>query len=58
MPPTRTHLQVRTVGGFFLAFRNVEGADNAIRGEDDEVCYRIVAQRKLESLAGVFFVFR
>src|SRR5258708_32345957 len=58
MPPTRTHLLGAYRWRFFLACRNVEGADNAIRGEDDEARYRIVAQRKLESLTGVFFVLR
>src|SRR6266446_6551520 len=58
MPPTRTHLKGAYRWRFFFAFRNVEGADNAIRGRDDEASYRIVAQRKLESLAGVLFVLR
>src|SRR6266851_2575260 len=58
MPPTRTHLLGAYRWRFFLAFRNVKGADNAIRGKDDEASYRIVAQRKLESLAGVLFVLR
>src|ERR1700722_4888689 len=43
---------------FFLAFGNVEGADDTIRGKDDEASYRLAARRKLESLAGVFSVLR
>src|SRR6266404_7868859 len=51
-------LEVRTVGGFFWLMETRKAHTNAIRGGDDEACYRIAAKRKLEGIAGVFFVFR
>src|ERR1700730_1554072 len=58
MPPTRTHLLGAYRWRFFFGLSKRGRCRQAIRGKDDEASYRIVAQRKLEGFARVFFILR
>jgi len=58
MPPTRTHLEGAYRWRFFLPFETWKARTTQSGVETMKASYRIVAQRKLESLAGVFFVLR
>src|SRR5260221_12027981 len=58
MPPTRTHLFGCVPLAVFFCLHVLQSVKPTLRGNDDEASYRIVAQRKLEGLTGVFPVLR
>src|ERR1700730_4281107 len=54
--PYASFLGVYRLAAFFCLFETQSVIN--IQGYDDEAGYRIVAQRKLESLVGMFFILR